>query len=182
MGWAKVAETKSLLLPSSATRQGPHCDTMGDTLNASADGYEIYINNLTYTHRKGASPSLSDVNIRLPKGSRTILVGANGGKQLFRQYINVLQCSLFVDVFSTLPDMQPGNPRSFRFWRGSASYRLRGRSSISRVEMCFVRPRTVSLFWEQSGALVFLSIALLPPSMRSASVFAVPDAMMTTGR
>ena len=55
---------------------------MGDTLNASANGYEISITNLTYTHREGASPSLSDVNIHLPKGSRTILVGANGGKHI----------------------------------------------------------------------------------------------------
>ena len=47
---------------------------------AYADGYEISINGLTYTHREGSSPSLADVTIHLPKGSRTILVGANGGE------------------------------------------------------------------------------------------------------
>ena len=41
--------------------------------------YEISIDNLTYSHVPDAPPSLSNVNIHLPKGSRTILVGANGG-------------------------------------------------------------------------------------------------------
>ena len=42
--------------------------------------YEISIDHLTYTHREGDSPSLSNVTIHLPKGPRTILVGANGGE------------------------------------------------------------------------------------------------------
>lgn len=44
---------------------------------------EIYVNNLTFQHNqldKDATPSLIDINLALPKGSRTILVGANGGE------------------------------------------------------------------------------------------------------
>ena len=44
-----------------------------------ASQYEISIDNLTYSHAPGAPSSLTDINIHLPKGSRTILVGANGG-------------------------------------------------------------------------------------------------------
>ena len=66
---------------------------MGETLNASPNGYEVSIGNLTYTHREGASPSLSDVNIHLPKGSRTILVGANGGKQSL--LVKQMRCSAY---------------------------------------------------------------------------------------
>lgn len=41
--------------------------------------YEISIGGLTYKHSPIDSPSLSNVSMKLPKGSRTILVGANGG-------------------------------------------------------------------------------------------------------
>lgn len=34
---------------------------------------------LTYCHHPASPPSLVDVNLTLPPGSRTILVGANGG-------------------------------------------------------------------------------------------------------
>ncbi|PIL37530.1 ATP-binding cassette transporter [Ganoderma sinense ZZ0214-1] len=61
---------------------------MGDMLDASVDGYEISVGDLTFTHKEGDSPSLSGVNIRLPKGSRTILVGANGaGKSTLLQIL-----------------------------------------------------------------------------------------------
>jgi len=40
---------------------------------------EIIVQNLTYSHASSASPSLSNINITLPKGSRTLLIGANGG-------------------------------------------------------------------------------------------------------
>ncbi|KAI0658559.1 P-loop containing nucleoside triphosphate hydrolase protein [Cubamyces menziesii] len=50
--------------------------------------YEISIDNLTYSHVPDAPPSLSNVNIHLPKGSRTILVGANGaGKSTLLQIL-----------------------------------------------------------------------------------------------
>lgn len=45
--------------------------------------YEIDIERLTYNHTPSAPPSLTDVSIKLPKGSRTILVGANGGEFTF---------------------------------------------------------------------------------------------------
>jgi ABC-type multidrug transport system fused ATPase/permease subunit len=44
-----------------------------------ADSPEIFVRNLTFSHSPAAPPSLSDVNITLPKGSRTLLIGANGG-------------------------------------------------------------------------------------------------------
>ena len=42
---------------------------------------EILVQNLTYSHDRDPSTpaSLSDINISLPKGSRTLLIGANGG-------------------------------------------------------------------------------------------------------
>ena len=40
---------------------------------------EITVQNLTYHHDPSVPASLSDINIDLPKGSRTLLVGANGG-------------------------------------------------------------------------------------------------------
>ncbi|KAI0682593.1 P-loop containing nucleoside triphosphate hydrolase protein [Earliella scabrosa] len=53
-----------------------------------AETYEISIDNLTYSHTPGSAPSLSNVNIHLPKGSRTILVGANGaGKSTLLQIL-----------------------------------------------------------------------------------------------
>ncbi|KAI0320210.1 P-loop containing nucleoside triphosphate hydrolase protein [Amylostereum chailletii] len=41
--------------------------------------FEIEVQNLTYAHNGTSSASLKDVSLHLPKGSRTILVGANGG-------------------------------------------------------------------------------------------------------
>ena len=40
---------------------------------------EITVQNLTYHHDPSAPASLSDIDIDLPKGSRTLLIGANGG-------------------------------------------------------------------------------------------------------
>lgn len=47
----------------------------------ATQAYEISVDKLTYAHAQETEPSLSDVNLHLPKGSRTILVGANGGAQ-----------------------------------------------------------------------------------------------------
>jgi CCR4-NOT complex subunit CAF16 len=41
----------------------------------------IDVQNLTFFHGPASEPSLTDVTIQLPKGSRTVLVGANGGQQ-----------------------------------------------------------------------------------------------------
>lgn len=49
---------------------------------------EITVQNLTYHHDPSAPASLSDVNIDLPKGSRTLLIGANGaGKSTLLQIL-----------------------------------------------------------------------------------------------
>ena len=42
-------------------------------------GLEISAQNLTYKHTPDVEPSLVDISFQLPKGSRTILIGANGG-------------------------------------------------------------------------------------------------------
>jgi CCR4-NOT complex subunit CAF16 len=39
----------------------------------------VSVSNLTYHHNPLSPPSLVDVNFSLPTGSRTILIGANGG-------------------------------------------------------------------------------------------------------
>lgn len=39
----------------------------------------IFVNSLTYYHSLGVEPALKDVDLRLRKGSRTLLIGANGG-------------------------------------------------------------------------------------------------------
>lgn len=43
--------------------------------------HTISVSNLTYSHKPGSPPSLEDINIRLPQGSRTIICGANGGQK-----------------------------------------------------------------------------------------------------
>ncbi|KIJ20081.1 hypothetical protein PAXINDRAFT_166234 [Paxillus involutus ATCC 200175] len=40
--------------------------------------YTIAVDGLTYHHDSNSSPSLSDISLHLPPGSRTIIVGANG--------------------------------------------------------------------------------------------------------
>lgn len=53
---------------------------------------EISVNKLTFSHAPAnpqVEPSLIDISLALQKGSRTILVGANGGKSNLW-----LQCSL----------------------------------------------------------------------------------------
>ncbi|KAI0291758.1 P-loop containing nucleoside triphosphate hydrolase protein [Russula brevipes] len=53
-----------------------------------ADSAEIFVQKLTYHHDPSAPPSLSDININLPKGSRTLLIGANGaGKSTLLQIL-----------------------------------------------------------------------------------------------
>lgn len=39
----------------------------------------IDVSKLTYRHNPDIGPSLIDVDLHLPRGSRTIIVGANGG-------------------------------------------------------------------------------------------------------
>ncbi|KAF8484463.1 P-loop containing nucleoside triphosphate hydrolase protein [Russula ochroleuca] len=53
-----------------------------------AGSTEILVQNLTYSHDPSAPASLSDINISLPKGSRTLLIGANGaGKSTLLQIL-----------------------------------------------------------------------------------------------
>ncbi|KAI6034161.1 hypothetical protein PISMIDRAFT_670746 [Pisolithus microcarpus 441] len=50
--------------------------------------YTISVDGLTYRHDPNCPPSLSDVSLHLPPGSRTILVGANGaGKSTLLQIL-----------------------------------------------------------------------------------------------
>ncbi|EJD00910.1 P-loop containing nucleoside triphosphate hydrolase protein [Fomitiporia mediterranea MF3/22] len=59
--------------------------------NNTADpdtGPAIYVENLTFTHSPGAEPALSNLNLSLPRGSRTLLIGANGaGKSTLLQLL-----------------------------------------------------------------------------------------------
>lgn len=49
-------------------------------LKAEMDGIaEITVQNLTYHHDPSGPASLTYINFDLPKGSRTLLIGANGG-------------------------------------------------------------------------------------------------------
>lgn len=54
---------------------------------SSGSSPEIEVVKLTFSHNPSdtrVEPSLVDINISLPKGSRTILVGANGGELRLR--------------------------------------------------------------------------------------------------
>lgn len=63
---------------------------------ASISKYEIFIENLTYTHPGALEPSLNDITLRLPKGSRTILVGANGGAQTLYRLLFAIDVALLL--------------------------------------------------------------------------------------
>jgi len=53
-----------------------------------AGNTEITVQNLTYSHGPSVPASLSNINIALPKGSRTLLIGANGaGKSTLLQIL-----------------------------------------------------------------------------------------------
>ena len=57
-------------------------DTNETKENETGTGYEIFVRNLTFTFvplQPDVPPSLVDIALALPKGSRTILIGANGG-------------------------------------------------------------------------------------------------------
>ena len=47
--------------------------------NSSGMDLAISVSNLTYHHNTLSAPSLFNVNLALPPGSRTLLIGANGG-------------------------------------------------------------------------------------------------------
>ncbi|KAF4602412.1 CCR4-NOT regulatory complex component [Pleurotus pulmonarius] len=48
----------------------------------------VSVTNLTYSYHPGSPPSLLDINLNLPKGSRTLIVGANGaGKSTLLQIL-----------------------------------------------------------------------------------------------
>ena len=106
-----------------------------------AETYEISIDNLTYSHTPGSAPSLSNVNIHLPKGSRTILVGANGGTSRI--------CSQTLENQGTF--LQRGSPRYSRSWRANVSSQPRVRMSESKEETCFATHHLVSPSLGQNG-------------------------------
>jgi ABC-type transport system involved in cytochrome bd biosynthesis fused ATPase/permease subunit len=58
---------------------GPTVDCGRRTIMASQSEYAIQASNLSYRHAQDTKASLSDLNFALPHGSRTILIGANGG-------------------------------------------------------------------------------------------------------
>lgn len=39
----------------------------------------VSVSSLTYSHNPPSPPALLDIDLHLPRGSRTIIVGANGG-------------------------------------------------------------------------------------------------------
>lgn len=39
----------------------------------------VDVEHLTFAHQPGAAASLIDLSLKLPPGSRTLLIGANGG-------------------------------------------------------------------------------------------------------
>lgn len=46
----------------------------------SADTPAIDVEHLTFAHKSDSAPVLIDLNLQLPRGSRTLLIGANGGQ------------------------------------------------------------------------------------------------------
>ena len=46
---------------------------------AATNTFEIAVQDLTFQHNSAPEPALKDINLFLPKGSRTVLIGANGG-------------------------------------------------------------------------------------------------------
>ena len=62
-----------------------------------AGNTEIFVQNLTYFHDPSGLPTLSNINISLPKGSRTLLIGANGGVHS----ISVIDVSVYQPSFSS---------------------------------------------------------------------------------
>ena len=49
------------------------------TSNVASDAMAIAAHDLTYYHGENNAPSLSNISLQLPSGSRTVIVGANGG-------------------------------------------------------------------------------------------------------
>jgi ABC-type Mn2+/Zn2+ transport system ATPase subunit len=50
----------------------------------NSDEAVIHVEHLTYNHGADPEPALNDITIICPKGSRTVLVGANGGTVIHR--------------------------------------------------------------------------------------------------
>lgn len=76
----------------------------------------IEISNLTYRHNTDLpsdGPALSDVSLKLPRGSRTILIGANGGESHIQCILLYLDIRLF----------QPENQLFYKFSQENVSPR-----------------------------------------------------------
>ncbi|KAG5727491.1 hypothetical protein E4T56_gene11993 [Termitomyces sp. T112] len=75
----------------------------------------ISVSHLTYRHQPDTDPSLNDVNLSLPRGSRTIIVGANGaGKSTLLQIlagkrlVSIEGSHIFVQGRDVFRDSPPG--------------------------------------------------------------------------
>ena len=100
--------------------------SLDEMASSSSDGFEIAIENLTFSFGQDATPSLSNVNIHLPKGSRTLLVGANGGRFMCAHacmcaavlMISVCEHSWEVNIASNprgqAADLDPGHGRPYQ--------------------------------------------------------------------
>lgn len=66
----------------------------------------IFIKSLTYSYISGTEPVLKDIDLCLPKGSRTLLIGANGGSST---------TFFSKDALTITWQMQPESRRFFRF-------------------------------------------------------------------
>lgn len=97
---------------------------------------------LTYAHAPDAPPSLSHINLDLPPGSRTLLVGANGGKPFFH--------SLPPNIYPSAP-FQPESPLSCRSSLENVSSQPLALASLSRAMMSFATPLLASLSSAQNG-------------------------------
>lgn len=73
---------RHLLLPIDNASSDEHCQQRPEMSSEKAAS-EIAIDNLTFQHNSAFEPALKEINLFLPKGSRTILVGANGGARPF---------------------------------------------------------------------------------------------------
>ena len=93
-----VPRTKSLDFLFDENNQALVPDQFNIMSNPSNVRPDISAKQLTYSHTPDAPPSLRNISIHLPPGSRTILCGANGGRCypitfcIYRPRTTVLNC------------------------------------------------------------------------------------------
>lgn len=92
-----------------------------------AGNAEIFIQNLTYFHDPSGPPSLRDVNISLPKGSRTLLIGANGGVHFRLTTIDISVYQTLVFISWEINPASNSSGQATRLIRGSTNPNKRAR-------------------------------------------------------